>query len=85
MADFEKLLPRYGMYSLKQQPHMTFIVHRSRSKELVRTLIENDGTRFYIQRPSWPSVSGKRYPSMKALLQALDDMGMQLGGWSKPL
>jgi hypothetical protein len=85
MADFEKLLPRYGMYSLKQQPHMTFIVHRSRSKELVRTLIENDGTRFYIERPSWPSVSGKRYPSMKALLQALDDMGMQLGGWSKPL
>ncbi|EJZ59845.1 hypothetical protein I1A_004198 [Pseudomonas fluorescens R124] len=85
MTEFESLLPRYGMYSLKQQPNRTFIVHRSRTRELVRTSIETDGTRFYIERPGWPSVSGKRYPSMKALLQALDDMGMQLGGWSKPL
>jgi len=85
MAEFETLLPRYGMYSLKQQPNMTFIVHRSRSKELVRTIIENDGRRFYIERPSWPSVSGKRYDSIKTLLQALDEMGMSLAGWSKPL
>ena len=85
MTEFETLLPRYGMYSLKQQPNLTFIVHRSRTGELVRTIIETDGRRFYIERPGWPSVSGKRYPSMKALLQALDDMGMQLGGWSKPL
>lgn len=85
MAEFETLLPRYGMYSLKQQPNMTFIVHRSRSKELVRTIIENDGRRFYIERPRWPSVSGKRYDSIKTLLQALDEMGMSLAGWSKPL
>ena len=85
MDEFEKLLPRYGMYSLKQQPRMIFLVHRSRSMELVRTLIETDGDRFYIQRPNWPSVSGKRYGSIKALLQALDDMGLKLAGWSKPL
>ncbi|WP_247268051.1 MULTISPECIES: membrane-targeted effector domain-containing toxin [Pseudomonas] len=85
MTEFETLLPRYGMYSLKQQPNLTFIVHRSRTRELVRTVIDTDGKHFYIERPGWPSVSGKRYPSMKALLQALDDMGMQLGGWSKPL
>lgn len=85
MAEFETLLPRYGMYSLKQQPNMTFIVHRSRSKELLRTIIENDGRRFYIERPSWPSVSGKRYDSIKTLLEALDEMGMSLAGWSKPL
>lgn len=85
MTEFETLLPRYGMYSLKQQPNMTFIVHRSRTGELVRTVIGTEGKRFYIERPGWPSVSGKRYPSMKALLQALDDLGMQLGGWSQPL
>lgn len=85
MDEFEKLLPRYGMYSLKQQPRMIFLVHRSRSQELVRTLIETDGERFYIERPNWPSVSGKRYGSIKALLQALDDMGLTLAGWSKPL
>lgn len=85
MTEFETLLPRHGMYSLKQQPNLTFIVHRSRSRELVRTVIDTDGKHFSIERPGWPSVSGKRYPSMKALLQALDDLGMQLGGWSKPL
>ena len=85
MAEFETLLPRYGMYSLKQQPRMIFLVHRSRSKELVRTLIETDGDRFYIERPNWPSVSGKRYGSIRELLQGLNDMGLRLAGWSKPL
>jgi hypothetical protein len=85
MPEIEALLPRYGMYTLKQQPLMTYLVHRSRSKELVRTLIETDGGRYYIERPNWPSVSGKRYESIKELLQGLDDMGLKLAGWSKPL
>lgn len=85
MEQFETLLPRYGMYSLKQQPRMIFLVHRSRSKELVRTLIQTDRDRFYIERPNWPSVSGKRYGSIKELLQGLNNMGLRLGGWSKPL
>lgn len=84
-SEIEALLSRQGMYTLKLQPRMTFLVHRSRSNTLVRTLIESDNGRYYIERPSWPSVSGKRYDSMKALLQALDEMGLTLAGWSKPL
>jgi hypothetical protein len=85
MPEIEALLPRYGMYTLKQQPLMTYLVHRSRSKELVRTLIQTDAGRYYIERPNWPSVSGKRYGSVKELLQGLDNMGLRLAGWSKPL
>jgi hypothetical protein len=85
MPEIEAALPQRGMYTLKLQPGMTFLVHRSRSHAIVRTLIESDNGRFYIERPDWPSVSGKRYASIKALLNGLDQMGMTLGGWSKPL
>lgn len=85
MSEIEAALPRHGMYTLKLQPGMTFLVHRSRSNAIVRTLIESADGRFYIERPDWPSVSGKRYDSIKALLNGLDQMGMKLAGWSKPL
>jgi hypothetical protein len=85
MSEIEAALPRQGMYTLKLQPNMTFLVHRSRSKALVRTLIESADGSYYIERPNWPSVSGKRYASIKALLQALDTVGLTLAGWSKPL
>ncbi|MFJ2712093.1 membrane-targeted effector domain-containing toxin [Pseudomonas sp. NPDC087346] len=85
MSEIEALLPRYGMYTLKQQPLMTFLVHRSRNKELIRTLIQTDAGRYYIERPNWPSVSGKRYGSIRQLLQGLDNMGLRLAGWSKQL
>ncbi|MBB3243144.1 hypothetical protein FHW68_004711 [Pseudomonas sp. Tn43] len=85
MTEIEALLPHQGMYTLKLQPGMTFLVHRSRNNSIVRTLIQNDGGRYYIERPNWPSVSGKRYGGIKALLQGLDAMGLKLAGWSKPL
>ncbi|MFU2329828.1 membrane-targeted effector domain-containing toxin [Pseudomonas sp. NFX98] len=85
MPEIETLLSRQGMYTLKLQPGMTFLVHRSRSNALVRTLIESENGRYYIERSNWPSVSGKHYGSVKALLQALDEMGLTLAGWSKPL
>jgi hypothetical protein len=85
MSEIEAALPRQGMYTLKLQPGMTFLVHRSRSNALVRTLIESADGRYYIERPDWPSVSGRRYASIKALLNGLDQMGMTLAGWSKPL
>jgi hypothetical protein len=85
MSEIEAALPRHGMYTLKLQPGMTFLVHRSRSNALVRTLIQSENGHYYIERPDWPSVSGKRYGSLKALLHGLDNMGLTLAGWSKPL
>jgi hypothetical protein len=85
MEEIETLLSRFGMYTLKQEPAHTLLIHRSRNLTLIKTPIEIDGSRFYIERPNWPSVSGKRYDSVKALLRGLDQMGMTLAGWSKPL
>ncbi|WP_030129864.1 membrane-targeted effector domain-containing toxin [Pseudomonas sp. QTF5] len=85
LQEIEALLPRAGMYTLKQEPGATYVMHRSRAKELVRTVIQEDGDRYYIERPQWASVSGKRFGSIRQLLQALDNMGMALAGWSKPL
>jgi cellobiose-specific phosphotransferase system component IIB len=86
IPEIEALLPRYGMYTLKQQPGRTFLMHRSRTHELVHTLIQTDEVgRYYIERPNWPSVNEKRYASIKELLQGLNDRGLRLAGWSRPL
>ncbi|MGF6489960.1 membrane-targeted effector domain-containing toxin [Pseudomonas frederiksbergensis] len=84
-SEIEALLSRPGMYTLKQEPMGTFLMHRSKDNSLVRTAIEMDLGYYYINRSSWPSVSGRRFPSIKALLGALDQMGMTLAGWSKRL
>ena len=84
LPEIEALLPRAGMYTLKQEPGAVYVMHRSRANQLVRTVIQADGDRYYIERPQWAAVSGKRYGSIKALLKALDTMGMALAGWSKP-
>ncbi|MGF6088151.1 membrane-targeted effector domain-containing toxin [Pseudomonas sp. 18173] len=86
LTEIEALLPRYGMYTLKQQPDAIFLVHRSRTNALVRTRIQIDEAgRYYIERPAWPSVNGKRYASIKELLLDLNGMGLKLAGWSRPL
>ncbi|KZN16278.1 MULTISPECIES: membrane-targeted effector domain-containing toxin [Pseudomonas] len=85
MPEIETLLSRPGLYTLKQERIGTYLVHRSKDNSLVRTAIETDLGYYYINRPSWPSISGRRFPSIKALLGALDQMGMTLAGWSKRL
>lgn len=85
MPEIEQLLSRAGMYTLKRDPLSTYVVHRSRTNELVFTRINADADQFYLERAQWVSVSGKRYGSIKELLRALDATGMRLAGWSKPL
>ena len=83
--EIETLLTRPGMYTLKQEPTGTYLMHRGRDNAVVRTLIETDDSLYFIERPRWPSVNGKRFANLKLLLKALDDMNMTLAGWSKPL
>lgn len=85
MPEIDKLLTRPGMYTLKQDPVATYLMHRSSDNSLVRTAIETEHGYHSIKRPSWPLINGRRFPSIKALLEALDQMGMTLAGWSKPL
>ena len=85
MSEIDTLLSSPGMYTLKQEPVETFLMHRSSDNSLVRTAIETERGYYSIKRPSWPLINGRRFPSIKALLEALDQMGMTLAGWSKPL
>ncbi|WP_236181241.1 MULTISPECIES: membrane-targeted effector domain-containing toxin [Pseudomonas] len=84
-AELEKLLTRPGMYTLKREPRQTLLCHRSRENQMVQTPIEFESGRFFIERPSWPTLHEKRFDSIDALLKALDQRGMTLAGWSKPL
>ncbi|RON16957.1 membrane-targeted effector domain-containing toxin [Pseudomonas frederiksbergensis] len=85
MPEIENLLSSPGTYTLKQEPRSLFLVHRSKDNSIVRTAIEETGGRYYIERPSWGSMNSQRFNSIPALLKGLDQMGMKLAGWSKPL
>ncbi|MHC8355627.1 membrane-targeted effector domain-containing toxin [Pseudomonas sp. LB3P81] len=82
--EIEKMLSRPGMYTLKKELSETFLVHRSRDNAIVRTDINFESGRVYIERPAWPTVHEKRFDSIEALLKALPP-GMSLADWSKPL
>ena len=86
-AQIDTLLSRPGMFTLKREPGNTGIqiVHRGRNNIVTSTPIIKESGRYYIERPSWPSVDGKRFESVAALLQALKEMKLTLAGWSKPL
>jgi hypothetical protein len=82
---FEELLPRAGMFTVKQEPGGLVLVHRSKDNSIVRTAIQNYGGHFYIERPAWLSINRKAFVNLKELAKALSRMGMKLAGWSKPL
>ncbi|VVM57225.1 hypothetical protein PS662_01116 [Pseudomonas fluorescens] len=83
--EIEKMLSQPGMYTLKKELGETFLVHRGRDNAIVRTEIHSESGRVYIKRPAWPTVHEKRFDSIQALLAALNQRGMKLAGWSKPL
>ncbi len=51
----------------------------------MRTEIHWESGRWFIERPAWPALDGKRFNSVEDLFKALDDRGMTLAGWSGPL
>lgn len=81
---FEALLQRSGAFTVDSSLS-PILKHRSKLGELVSTDIRNQNGYFFIERPSWPSVSGKRFGSLKALFAALEDMGMVMVGKPAPL
>lgn len=86
-AEIDTLLSRPGLFTLKHEPGSNGIeiVHRGRNKVVSSTTIIKESGRYFIERPSWPSVNGKRFESVAALLVALREMKLTLAGWSKPL
>lgn len=83
--EIDQLLSHPGMYTLKNEPGSTFLVHRGRDNAIARMVIHFESGRYYIERPAWPDVHEKRFDSVEALLKALDNQGMTLAGWSGTL
>ncbi|SEJ33605.1 membrane-targeted effector domain-containing toxin [Pseudomonas sp. NFR16] len=74
----EGRLTRAGMFAVERSEDRLVIVHRSQDASVVRTPIVLDGSHFYIDRPRWPRVSGRRFESLHDLTTALQLMGMTL-------
>ncbi|WP_050483188.1 membrane-targeted effector domain-containing toxin [Pseudomonas sp. Ant30-3] len=83
--NIDKLLSRPGMYTLQRDPRGTRLMHRGRDNLIVSTTIHAESGRFFIERPTWPTLHEKRFTSIEALLKALDQSGLTLAGWTGPL
>lgn len=81
----EDILPCKGMFTLQRSRGPTQLVHRANDNAIVSTAINTDGGRYFIERPSWPAISGKRFKSMIKLIKAVQAMGLTLADWSQPL
>ncbi|TWC59133.1 hypothetical protein FBY04_103115 [Pseudomonas sp. SJZ080] len=57
--------------------HKPTLIHRSSDRSIVHTLIQRDHGSFYIDRPKWPTISGRRYPSLSEFSAALRLMGLK--------
>ncbi|MBV4477325.1 membrane-targeted effector domain-containing toxin [Pseudomonas botevensis] len=81
----EKLLTRPGMYTLTREPGGTSLLHRGRDNLIVKTRINHESGRYFIERPAWPTLHEKRFDSMLGLIDALNGRGLTLAGWSGAL
>jgi hypothetical protein len=77
-GNLEDKLNRPGLFTLEQDQNRLTLVHRSNEGTFVRTEIKRQGKRYYIDRPKWPRVSGRRFESLADLTTALELMGMTL-------
>lgn len=76
-----QLLFRQGMFTIERSEETLTLIHRSRTNQIVRTVIErtaDDG--FRINRPAWAAVHQVTYANLISLVHALNRMGLTLEG-----
>lgn len=76
-----QLLFRQGMFTIEKSENTLTLIHRSRTNQIVRTMIErtmNGG--FLINRPAWAGVHQVTYANLTSLAHALNRMGLTLEG-----
>ncbi|OYQ08203.1 hypothetical protein B7L09_23480 [Pseudomonas mandelii] len=76
-----ELLFRQGMFTIERSEDTLTLIHRSRTNQIVRTMIERtaDGG-FLINRPAWTAVHQITYANLINLVHALNRMGLTLEG-----
>lgn len=73
----DKALLNTGDCAVMNVDHKPTLIHRSSDRSIVHTLIQRDHGSFYIDRPKWPTISGRRYPSLSEFSAALRLMGLK--------
>ncbi|MCK1791464.1 membrane-targeted effector domain-containing toxin [Pseudomonas violetae] len=80
-GQINRLLFRQGMFTIERADQSLTLIHRSRTNQIVRTMIERpmDGG-FLINRPAWTAVHQVTYANLLSLAHALSRMGLTLEG-----
>jgi hypothetical protein len=73
----EKSLRNTGDCVVMNIDNKATLIHRSSDGTIVRTVIHRDSGSFYIDRPSWPSLTGRRFPNITDLSTALRLIGLR--------
>ena len=73
----EKSLRNTGDCAVMNIDNTATLIHRSSDGTIVRTVIQRDSGSFYIERPSWPSLTGRRFPNITDLSTALRLIGLR--------
>jgi hypothetical protein len=74
----EKLLTERGMFTLLSEDRGLMVVNRNRDGALIRTPVLKDASGYFVVRPEWSAVNGRRFSSLKQLCDALTARRMQL-------
>ncbi len=73
----EKSLRNTGDCVVMNIDNKATLIHRSSDGTIARTVIHRDSGSFYIDRPSWPSLTGRRFPNITDLSTALRLIGLR--------
>lgn len=76
-GDLETQLARIGSFSFKDVEGDVNLVHRSSNGQIKYTVVHRDGSRFYLERPEWPTINDRRYSNLAQLRAALSQQGMR--------
>ncbi|WP_247255907.1 membrane-targeted effector domain-containing toxin [Pseudomonas moorei] len=79
--ELSRMLFRQGMFTFEKSNGNWTLIHRSRDRQVVRTLVERtvDGN-YLINRPAWTEVHQVPYANITELSWGLSRMGMHLEG-----
>ncbi|MFB4393143.1 MULTISPECIES: dermonecrotic toxin domain-containing protein [unclassified Pseudomonas] len=70
------VLANTGEFSFKDVEGTVNLVHRSRDGQLKYTPLHRDVGRYYLERPEWPAISGRRFDNLANMRSALARMGL---------
>lgn len=80
-SEIARILFRQGSFAFEESNGTWTLVHRSRTREIIRTLIERTAEgKYLINRPAWVDIHQIPYERFSALSRALVRMGMTLEG-----